>query len=68
MASLDFVRDYRDTLNKENIQYIIITLQEYKDHDSIDAFINIKNQESFNKISAGIHQKLKEIKIDKPKQ
>lgn len=43
MASLDFVRDLCEKFEEQEIQYLIISLRDYKEAVKIDVFSRIKN-------------------------
>jgi hypothetical protein len=42
MASLDFVYDITDKLEEDNIEYIVLTLQEGKETDTVNIFYSTK--------------------------
>ena len=42
MASLDFVYDITDRLQEDNIQYIVFTLQEGEESDTVNVFYSTK--------------------------
>ena len=46
MPSLDFIYDMAEKLEKENISYIIMTLNEGKKSDRVDVFYKIENEKS----------------------
>ena len=68
MASLDFIYDISEALRSQNINYIIITLQEFKEGHKVDAFIDVKDDEAMAKIQSGLVEAMKNVKTkDTPK-
>lgn len=61
MASLDFVYDITDKLEEDNIEYIVLTLQEGKETDTVNIFYNTK-PESKDSILTALEKLTKLIK------
>lgn len=66
MSTSDFTFDTKDALEACGIQYILITLQEFKDgSDKVDAFVNVKSDEALIKIQKGVVEAMKNRAAEK---
>lgn len=55
MASMDFIYDILNKLEKENIDYLLITLQHGKTNSKADVFYSLNNEEkSFAALKEGL--------------
>lgn len=55
MASMDYIYDILNKLEKENIDYLLITLQHGKTNSKADVFYSLNNEEkSFAALKEGL--------------
>ena len=55
MASMDFIYDILNKFEKENIDYLLITLQHGKTNSKADVFYSLNNEEkSFSALKEGL--------------
>ena len=57
MASMDFIYDILNKFEKENIDYLLITLQHGKTNSKADVFYSLNNEEkSFAALKEGLSE------------
>lgn len=54
MASLDFVYDFSDQAVKQNIDYLLITLEKSKKNGKIDVFYSLQDKNSLKMLAKGL--------------
>lgn len=58
MASLDFVKDCTEKLEKQGVDYLIITLREYKEKDLLDFLVHFKSDQARDKMIKILNEKI----------
>lgn len=65
MSSLDDAYDATDILEKADIEYLLITIQNGKKNGKADVFFNLKNDNSLKILSTGLRIFSEEIERKK---
>ena len=54
MASLDFIYDFIDKSEEQDIEYLLITLDKGKKTGKVDVFFSLKDKQSLKMLAEGL--------------